>query len=491
MGSAASLGVRETVRDLSLILAAGAVLSSATIGRDAPRLSHEGRHAEIAREMSETRTWAAPKLLGVPYHEKPPLYYWLAGASFRLTGGANTASARLVSVVLSLGALAAVYFFGRALIGRTGGLAAACILASTIPWVRDSGASRTDMTAAAFNTLAAALLWLALRPGAGVWTRWGGGAMGGLAMALAVLGKGPVGPAILIAGFTVYFLTARKDSSPHPAAILAALIGFIAPLSLWALAVRWAGEEAYLIGLIFGEGIPKAWDKYPEPPYYYLGVFPARFLPFTLLLPFSIADSMRAWRDPDPAIRRGSRIPFIFMVTGLLVLSCIRSKRDQYLLPVYPFAALHLAFFASRWIGASTRSDRSGAASAVRERRAAWLLVLWFAGFAIARVGGFWVTDRGEKVLLDHIRTQVPADARAVAYGTDAEPFAFAWPTVPLHAGTPEEVRKAIGEGVDYVILPPDFIANLPADLRAGLSLEASQGESPRYHLIQLWRVRR
>ncbi len=490
MRTAAALGNRGTVRDLALILASGAVLFSVSIGRDAPRLSHEGRHAEIAREMNETRSWAAPRLVSLPYHEKPPLYYWLAGLSFRLTGSADTASARLVSVILSLFSLAAVYFFGRALLDRTGGLVAAFILASTIPWVRDSGASRTDMTAAAFNTLAAALYWLALGPGAGAWARWGGGMMGGLSMALAVLGKGPVGPAILLVGFMVYFLTGRREQCPRPAAILAALLGFLAPLSLWAIAVRWAGEEAYLRDLLLGDGIPKAWDKYPEPPYYYLGVFPARFLPFSLLLPFSVLECIQTWRDPDPAVRRGARLPLILMVSGLLVLSCIRSKRDQYLLSIYPFAALHLAFFATRWIGGSSRFGWRGAGEAVRARWAAFLLALWFGGLTIARSGGFWVNDRGEQVLLDHIRTQVPADARAVAYATDAEPFAFAWPTVPLHAGTPEDLRTALDQGVEYVMIAPDYFKKLPTDLRARLSLAASQGESPRYHIIQLWRAR-
>src|SRR6476661_7086670 len=41
----------------------------------------EGRYAEIPREMLALRDFVTPRLNGVLYFEKPPLYYWLNAAA--------------------------------------------------------------------------------------------------------------------------------------------------------------------------------------------------------------------------------------------------------------------------------------------------------------------------------------------------------------------------------------------------------------------------
>ena len=63
----------------------------------------EGRYAEGAREMLASGDWLVPRLFGVPYLEKPPLFFWLTAASCGLVG-VDELGARLVS---ALGAKAA------------------------------------------------------------------------------------------------------------------------------------------------------------------------------------------------------------------------------------------------------------------------------------------------------------------------------------------------------------------------------------------------
>ena len=41
----------------------------------------EGRYAEIAREMIETRYWLVPHFWYVPHFDKPPMTYWLVASS--------------------------------------------------------------------------------------------------------------------------------------------------------------------------------------------------------------------------------------------------------------------------------------------------------------------------------------------------------------------------------------------------------------------------
>src|SRR5262245_54640582 len=61
----------------------------------------EPRYAWIARDMAESGDWVTPRLYGKPWFEKPPLYYWMAGVSFKLFG-ASEVSARLPGALCAL-----------------------------------------------------------------------------------------------------------------------------------------------------------------------------------------------------------------------------------------------------------------------------------------------------------------------------------------------------------------------------------------------------
>src|SRR5215475_5847010 len=61
----------------------------------------EPRYAWIARDMAETGDWITPRLYGKPWFEKPVLYYWMAGLSFKVFG-VSEAAARLPSAICAL-----------------------------------------------------------------------------------------------------------------------------------------------------------------------------------------------------------------------------------------------------------------------------------------------------------------------------------------------------------------------------------------------------
>src|SRR5579863_4523714 len=76
------------------------------IGADEPR------YAQVAREMLEHRDWITPTLGGLPWLEKPPLYYWQAMLAYSVLGVSDF-SARLPSAVNATLLVLAVYFFLR------------------------------------------------------------------------------------------------------------------------------------------------------------------------------------------------------------------------------------------------------------------------------------------------------------------------------------------------------------------------------------------
>jgi len=61
----------------------------------------EGLYASIAQEMLTRGDWVIPHINGIPYLEKPPLYFWLTALTFQLFGPSEWAT-RLWSAVSAL-----------------------------------------------------------------------------------------------------------------------------------------------------------------------------------------------------------------------------------------------------------------------------------------------------------------------------------------------------------------------------------------------------
>ena len=87
------------LRSAPVLLSLLALWLLATMGLRPLLLPDEGRYAEVARAMWAGRSWDAwlvPKLDGLPFFHKPPLFYWLDMAAMQLLG-TNVFAARFAS----------------------------------------------------------------------------------------------------------------------------------------------------------------------------------------------------------------------------------------------------------------------------------------------------------------------------------------------------------------------------------------------------------
>ena len=106
-------------RQTAWLLAAAALLLLAfafDLGGYALLEPDEGRNAEVAREMAESNDYVVPTLNGLPYLDKPALYF-VVGASLMEVLGPTELAARLPSLLFTLGTLALVFWFGMRMSG--------------------------------------------------------------------------------------------------------------------------------------------------------------------------------------------------------------------------------------------------------------------------------------------------------------------------------------------------------------------------------------
>src|SRR3984957_19786756 len=129
----------------------------------------EPREAEISREMA---LWPAiiPTLNGERFIEKPPLYYWVVAAAFRVSGGASVLAARAVSVLAGVATLLLLLHWGSTAHGRSAGLISACMLATSLQFMVSTHWVLIDPLLMLSPPVAAWAAWelLARRDGAGL-----------------------------------------------------------------------------------------------------------------------------------------------------------------------------------------------------------------------------------------------------------------------------------------------------------------------------------
>jgi 4-amino-4-deoxy-L-arabinose transferase-like glycosyltransferase len=91
----------------------------------------EGLYATIALEMVRDGDWVMPHANGLPYLEKPPLYFWLTALTFRLLGPSEWAT-RLWSALPLLGTVLLTWRIGRRLYGDGAGLLAGIAMVTMV-----------------------------------------------------------------------------------------------------------------------------------------------------------------------------------------------------------------------------------------------------------------------------------------------------------------------------------------------------------------------
>ncbi len=304
----------------------------------------EGRYAEIAREMLVSHDWVTPRLDGFLFFDKPPLHYW-ASATAYLAFGVHPWSARLWCALTGLLAMLAVGWAGKRLFGHEVGGYAMAILGSSLVFAMAAHLDTLDVSVSAFLALGMAFFLVAqFDPSAAPHRVWLNVLMW-TSLALAILSKGLIG--VVLPGLAlVVFVLWQRDirmiwrTSPWLGLLVIAVIA--APWFVMICRVHPAFFDYFFIREHFTRFLTSD-DGRSKPIGFFIPVVVLGLFPWTLLLPWRRAD----WKlldSRDPA----RRFLLVWVGVTFLFFSASHSKLTFYVLPLFPAAALLLAWLLAR-----------------------------------------------------------------------------------------------------------------------------------------------
>lgn len=325
-------------RAAAAVLAGLLVAFLGATGARALNVPDEGRYAEVAREMLRLGDFVTPRLDGVPFLDKPPLFFWLEAAAFAVFG-VHVWSARLVPALLGFAGCAMVFAAAARLRGRRAGLLSALALAANPYYFGASQYVNLDLAVATW--ISAALLAFAVGdreegPSRRWWLRAGYGAVG-----LAVLTKGLIGIVLPLGIIGIWIAATRRWREIRRYQLPGGLLLVAAIAVPWHLIAQARNPDLlhHLFIVQHFQRFAGSGFNNPAGPLFFPAVIALGLLPWSPLLPAALRRAWSAFRRD----RSGARTELLLVVWPALVVlffSIPHSKIAGYALPAVPPLAL-------------------------------------------------------------------------------------------------------------------------------------------------------
>ncbi|HET9707607.1 MAG TPA: glycosyltransferase family 39 protein [Gemmatimonadales bacterium] len=325
-------------RWLILLLALAALALGWNLGGGRLLDPDEGRNAEVAREMATTHDYVVPHLDGLPYLDKPVLYFAAAAAAMQLLGPHELA-ARLPAYLATLATIALVVWFARRRFGAAAGWLAGVALA-TMPMVLAYARTTIFDSTLSFCTTAAVIAF-AEDHAVLAWAAIGAGG----------LTKGPIAILIPLAVVVPHaVLTGRPLRSlvPWRGLLVFAVVAFP-----WFLAVTARIPEFPYYAFVretFQRFTTTSFHR-TAPFWYYFPIIPVAAFPWIVPALSRLGGGRVRWtweaRRVNP-LAQDALLLGCWMLGPLVFFTLNQSKLPQYVLPLMPAFALAAARHLSR-----------------------------------------------------------------------------------------------------------------------------------------------
>lgn len=337
--------MREALRSpVVWLFVAAAVILAAGMGLRDPWPPDEPRFALIAKDMVQAGDWLIPRVGGVLYPDKPPLFFWFVAVTYAVTGSLEVAFLA-PAFVSGLVVLWLVWDLAQRLWDRQAALWTGAALLATLQFPLQMKAGQIDGLLCLWTTLGVYGFCRHLLLG----PDWRWYAAAGFACGLGVITKG-VGflPFLLL----LPWLAAARSKWPLPAIDAHGGKWLLAPAAFAAAVTLWLGPMLlattvstdpellqYRDDILFRQTVTRytaAWGHLKPAWYLFTNAVPWLWFPLTFLLPWLLP----AWaRD----LRMKSATTLVFggwILLVLLFFSLSDGKRSLYIFPALPVLAL-------------------------------------------------------------------------------------------------------------------------------------------------------
>lgn len=446
------------------------VLIFARLGHRDLYSSHEARAAQNAQRMIDTGEWGLPVLFdGRQDLQKPPGYYWAVAVLGWLNGGhVSEWVARLPAALAGWLCTLIVYAFLRQEGRPTAAIVAMLTLATANHFMGISRTARIDVPLTCAVTVSLLAFYRGCRCRNDEQTgnhsyplAWH--LLAAIAAAVAVLLKGPVGPALIGPAAILWLLIERFMQSPDERPRVPTASWLLIPVVVAAIALPWfiwaneATNGEFFRVFFWHHTIARFTGSSPllasYPWWYYVPRFIVDFMPWTPFLNCLGVWLIRTgrWRM-DPGFRFG----IIAFITIFSVLSSAHFKRSDYLLPAFPFAAIALGCAAESWLMSRTNSNTIRISKwvfggAIGVAVACWLIMMF-------KVEPAEQKKEEKRRFAEMIRSYAPAPETILQFRMESHLLTY-------HLGRPvytfvewNELNEILATpGPHFLVMPPEY----------------------------------
>ncbi len=283
----------------------------------------EGRYAEAAREMLELKSYLIPYHNYKPRFAKPPFFYWMVMASYKLFG-VSEGSARLVSVLFSFFSAAFLFLLVSCYSGYLSGALSSLIFLSMPYTLTISHLSIPDPTLCFFVTTSSYMLFLSVEK-----EKRALRTISYLLMSLGVLTKGPVGFIIPLLSNIVFLVASKKVRKVRELFYRWDLLLFLFVSLPWFIYIAPRVGEGFFIRETVGRFFRGV--DHREPIYFFVPYLLLGSLPFILVFPLNMQKSSLLF------------FSLCHFVVVFVFFSLSSSKLISYIFPVFPPLSILIA----------------------------------------------------------------------------------------------------------------------------------------------------
>jgi 4-amino-4-deoxy-L-arabinose transferase-like glycosyltransferase len=325
----------------AIVLIVGAILFLVNLGGYPLYTKGEPREAVTVYDIVHGGGVILPQRAGVELPSKPLLMHWCAALVSLAAGGVSEFTVRLPSALFAIAGMLVCYFYVRTLFDEPVALLAALILGSNFQYLQAGTGARVDMTLTLFLEIA---FFEFIMMAEGLTRRR---LLLYLAIALAVLAKGPIGlvlPALAAGAWMVWirkWTTLRRMSLVRGALVVAIVAGGWYAAALWVGGIDFFRKQILAENLVRFLGGASFHEGHVHRFVYLELALMAGFMPWTMLL--LVTGSEALYRP----LRMTPRMTYLFtwFLAVLVFYSLAHSKRGVYLLALYPALATILAIY--------------------------------------------------------------------------------------------------------------------------------------------------